>query len=301
MKISHLIKVIAFLLLVILADRCVGKVIETLYKNTDDITISKIRYTFYHSNEDILIFGSSRAQHHYIPDTLVKGTGYTAFNCGLGGQPLAFSLVQISETMKRYKPKKIILDVTPDFRYDKDSDPRLNVLAPFYNHDTLVKRILIDNGSKFEKLKFLSSVYPFNGTLADILLAFIYVPEVSFKGYIPSPPGVIEENWIPDENSANNLMIPARQKKYLREIAGLCIQNKIELWIIISPLYKTTKEELKISQDIKDLAKQEDIHFIDFSQDSFFSDNVLFKDHLHLTTSGAEKYSGMVRDSIFSF
>lgn len=296
---TRILKIFSFLLLVFLADRLAGKILENLYQNSTDITISKIRYTFYATNEDILIFGSSRAQNHYIPDTISKGTGYTSFNGGLGGQPLAFSLVQISKTLKRYKPKVIVLDVTPNFTYDKDSDPRLNILAPFYHSDTLVRRILYNNFSKFERLKFLSSVYPYNSMIADLILALVYTPNVSVNGFIACPPGIANENWIPDENYENNGEIPAMQMGYIQEITNLCIQNKIDLWIILSPLYKTTDEELKISRDLKLFAEQQDVHFVDFSKNIYFSDYKLFKDHLHLTSNGAEIFSEMVRDSIF--
>lgn len=299
MKQSIIYKVIFFILLTVSADWLVGMVLAHLYNSSEDITISKIRYTFYESGEDVLIFGSSRAQHHYIPDILVEGTHYTGFNCGLGGQPLAFSLVQISETLKRYKPQTIILDVTPDFRFDVDSDPRLKILAPYYRTDTLVKKILLDNGSKYERLKFLSSIYPYNGMLADILLAHIYVPDVSIKGYIPSPQGTIDQNWVPEEDAADNQAIPAKQVQYLKRIVDICKKEEVSLWIIISPLYRTTIEEEKISRQIKDFAEINDISFIDFSFNQTFSDYRLFKDHLHLTTAGAEIFTIMVRDSVF--
>ena len=300
MKHSTTYKAVFFILLIITADWFVGFILAHLYKRSEDITISKIRYTLYETEEDVLIFGSSRAQHHYIPDILVEGTNSTSFNCGLGGQPLAFSLVQISETLRRYKPQTIILDVTPDFRFDLDSDPRLKTLGPYYKTDTLVKEILLDNGSKLEKLKFLSSIYPYNGMLADIVLAYIYVPDVSIKGYIPSPPGTIDPNWLPEEDSADNQEIPRKQEMYLNRIAEICNKDDINLWIIISPLYRTTVEEQKISSQIKVFAENNNIHLIDFSLHDEFSDYQLFKDHLHLTTSGAEKFTIMVRDSLFS-
>jgi hypothetical protein len=300
MKQSIIYKIVFFVLLIITADWFVGIILEHLYKRSEDITISKIRYTLHESEEDVLVFGSSRAQHHYIPDILVEGTNYTSFNCGLGGQPLAFSLVQISETLKRYKPQTIILDVTPDFRFDVDSDPRLKILGPYYKTDTLVRKILLDNGSKFEKLKYLSSIYPYNGMLADIVLAWIYVPDVSIKGYIPSPQGTVDQNWLPDEDTADNQDIPAKQVQYLKRIVDICRKEDVSLWIIISPLYRPTMEEEKISIQIKDFAEINNISFIDFSFNQTFSDYRFFKDHLHLTTSGAEIFSTMVRDSVFN-
>ncbi len=297
MKIRILFRSLIFVLIVLVSDWLVGKAMAYMYGRTHDITISKIRYTFFDSDEDILILGSSRAQHHYIPEVLVKGTGLTAFNGGLGGQPLAFSLVQLSETFKRYKPKAVILDVTPDFRFDHDSDPRLKILGPYYKTNSLARSILLDNGTKFERVKYMSSVYPYNGVLADLVLACFYVPDVSIKGYIASPGGSIDPDWQMNESEQDYNGIPAKQKRYLKAIADLCNEEGVKLWIIISPLYNTTEGEKIISAEVSGFASESGIGFLNFSQ--ALTDYRLFKDHLHLSTAGAEAFTVMVRDSLF--
>ncbi|MBE0654109.1 MAG: hypothetical protein IH594_09945 [Bacteroidales bacterium] len=246
-----------------------------------------------------MVFGSSKAQHQYIPDTLSAGTGYTAYNCGLGGQPIAFSLIQISETLKRYKPKLIILDVPPDISRARDSDPRLKILNPFYHDNTLVKRILLNNDSKFEKLKFTSAIYPYNGMIAEMILSLAYDPGVSVKGFIPIYGSTLEGNEVTNKESELINKIPVKQMEYLEEIARLCRDHSAICWIIISPVYKTTHQELVTIKDLKDFADKNNIHFLDFSECADLSDHLLFRDNLHLNIDGAKKFSGMVRDSIF--
>ena len=297
MKIRILLRSLIFVLIVLVSDWLIGKAMAYMYGRSHDITISKIRYTFYDSDEDILILGSSRAQHHYIPEVLVKGTGLTAFNGGLGGQPLAFSLVQLSETFKRYKPKAVILDVTPDFRFDHDSDPRLKILGPYFKTDSLVRSILLDNGTKFERVKFISKVYPYNGMLADLVLACFYVPAVSVNGYIASPGGCVDPDWQMNEDEPAYNGIPAKQQLYLKAIADLCNEEEVKLWIIISPLYNTTEGEKMISAEVAGFARDNGIGFLDFSRS--LTDYRFFKDHLHLSTAGAEVFTSMVRDSLF--
>jgi len=270
---------------------------ETAYQSTGDLIISKIRYTLNKTCEDILIFGSSRAQHHYVSDTISKETGRSVYNCGIGGQGLTFSFIQISETLKRYNPQAIILDVSPNIRFAKDSDPRLKILAPYYHDNTLIRRLLADNGPEFEKLKYASSIYPYNGMLYDLLLGLVYSSDVSVKGYIPIF-GTLDANFIPDESSGNNHEISSKQREVLQEITSLCKKHKVDFWIIVSPIYKTTKEDLKIIQDLEIFTKQQGIHFLDFSQNASFSDHLLFKDNLHLNFRGAGKYSVIVGDSI---
>jgi len=299
-RIIRLGKIISFLLLIVVSDKLAGRILGHLYQTSTLGDISKIRYSFYHTNEDLLIFGPSTANHNYIPDTIISGTGYTAYNCGFGGQPIAFSLVQISETMKRYAPKVIILDVAPSFKFELDNDPRLKILGPYYHDNKLIRKILIDNGSKFEKLKYISSIYPYNGMLADLLISLVYHPNVGFKGFIPIYGSTLNENTISEEHQEFfHKEIPLKQLNYLQDITKLCQKHNVDLWIIISPIFRTQDHHLITIKDLRIYAEQHNIHFLDFSRNSNFSDYLLFRDNFHLNINGAIKYSKMVRDSVF--
>jgi hypothetical protein len=299
--IIRLTKIISFLLLIVILDILAGKILEHLYQTSTLGSISKIRYSFFDSNEDLLIFGASTANHNYIPDTIIKGTGLTAYDCGLGGQPIAFSLIQIYETLKRYEPKIIILDIAPSFPFSLDTDPRLRILGPYYHDDIFIEKILIDNGSKFEKLKYISSIYPYNGMLADLLLSLVHQKDVSFKGFVPIYGSTLDEDHETYENpELYHQEIPIRQLEYLQEITNLCQKHNVDLWIIISPIYRIQEHHLITIQNLMIYAKQHDIHFLDFSQDKNLSDHMLFRDNYHLNINGAIKYSGMVRDTIFN-
>jgi hypothetical protein len=289
-------KIIPFLIFLLLSDRFIGIILEKLYNKSNDINISKIRYTLNETHEDILIFGSSRAQHHYIPDTISKITGHNSYNCGLGGQGIAFSFIQISETLTRYKPLRIIFDVSPNILLDKKSDQKLNILTPYYQDNTLIQNIL-NRSSSFEKLKCTSFIYPYNGLLYDLLTGLVYTPEVSVKGYIPIY-GTIDTNKIAYEDHGIIQDIPSDQMEYLQKIINICQSHKAELWILVSPIYKETKEDSKIIQDLRDFLLQQHVHFLDFSQNPDFSNYILFKDNLHLNYDGAIKYSKIVADSI---
>lgn len=288
-----------FILFIISADRIVGKILARSYQHSSDITISKVRYTFKETNEDILTFGSSRAQHHYVSDTISKITGYSVFNCGLGGQGIAFSFIQISETLKRYKPLILLLDVSPNILLDKNSDQKLKILGPYYHDDKLISTTL-NKSSRFERLKYSLGIYPYNSMLYDLLLSFVYNPNVSIKGYIPIT-GTIDATMIEVDDARNIRDIPSKQVGYLKEIIKICKEEKAELWILISPIYKISPGDLNIINDLRILSKQYSIHFLDFSQDYNFSDYRLFKDNLHLNLYGASKYSKMVSDSLVPF
>lgn len=290
------LKITLFVLLILLADKFIGKALEKIYQTSNDLAISKIRYTLKETGEDILIFGSSRAQHHYIPDTISEITGHTAYNCGLGGQGLSFSLIQISETLKRYSPQIIIFDVSPNILLDRNSDQKLKILGPYYHNNDLIRGMLNQN-SKFERLKYVSSIYPYNGLLYSLILGLVYSPDVNSKGYTPIS-GVMDADLISGENLENNYEILAKNMEYLEEITNTCQKNKVDLWLLISPIYKITQGDLEIIKDLGIFAKQQCVHLLDFSKNILFSNRLLFKDNLHLNTSGAKIYSRIVGDSI---
>jgi hypothetical protein len=298
---KRLLKLVAVLIIIFLLDKLTGIILGHLYQTSTNDAIYKIRYSFTQTNEDILIFGPSRAQHHYIPDTLTKGTKLKAYNCGLGGQPIAFSLVQISETLKRYNPKIIILDIPPDISLARDPDPRLSVLNPYFHKDTLVRQVLLNNSSRFEKLKFIFSTYPYNGMIAEIILSLVYDPKVSVKGFIPIYGSKTDDDEIRREGTDPLKEIPAIQLEYLQRITELCQRNNVNLWLVISPLYNITQQEKKTIQDLKDYANKNNVRLMDFSKSWAFNDNILFRDNLHLNIDGAIKFTAMVRDSILNY
>jgi hypothetical protein len=179
---------------------------------------------------------------------------------------------------------------------DENSDQKLKILNPYYHNNALIRRI-INQTSRFESLKYASSIYPYNSELYDLLLSLIYTPDVSIKGYIPIS-GTINTNLNINQESLEIHEIADKQIIKLHEIVNIFKENKVALWILISPIYKKTKEDLKIIQDIRTLANHSCVHFIDFTENPLFSDHLLFKDNLHLNLQGANKYSRIVGDSI---
>ena len=130
-----------------------------------------------------------------------------------------------------------------------------------------------------------------------MLLSLVYTPDVSIKGYIPIS-GTIDTNMILNQKSGEIRKISDDQLTILNKITRICKENEVDLWILISPIYKQTEEDIRINQDIRDFAKQNCIHFIDFTENIVFSDPLLFKDNLHLNSHGAIEYSKIVGDSL---
>jgi len=294
----HLFRFFVFVIFLGISDQFIGLLLKRLYSTTNYEDIAKIRYSCDSTNQQILIYGSSRAQHHYIPDTITKYTGLSCYNCGIGGQGLAFSYIQIAEMLKRQKPVLIILDVSPNIILDPESDEKLKMLMPFYYRDTIIQNILT-NSSWIEKIKYYSAVYPYNGTILSIMKSILSLKSDRNKGYIPLYGRLSDESEWTD--NSGNLIIPERQVILLNRIISSCKLNNVILKLVVSPIRKKHNSDDSILKQVRELAEQNGIEYLDFSIDkTFIMNNIFFKDNLHLNSDGATVFSIKLSDIILS-
>lgn len=292
-------KLITFITIILLFDYLIGKSCEKLYETSQYSSFAKLRYTLFETKEDLLILGSSRAMNQLNPKILEKNTGLSTYNCGFGGQGLIFSYIQLIETLKRYKPKAIILDVSPNILIDNLSNDKLKILMPYYKRDTIIFNALISND--LDRIKFLSAIYPYNSTIGSLLRGLYDKYVDSLNGFVPVY-NILDTNMV-----SENLSIQFKENKIphdkfidLYKIIDLCEINNIKTIIIIGPFYKTNKNLDKILDQIyQELKSYKNISFLDFSRNSLFLGNGLyFYDNLHLNKMGADLYSDLLSHKI---
>jgi len=285
-------KFFIFFMLLFVVDRIIGYSFMQLFNKSKHLEIAKLRYSMNSTNQDILIFGSSRALHHYIPDSITLHTGMTAYNCGLGGQGIGFSYIQIHKTLKRYLPKQLILDISPGFLIDKDQMQKIKVLLPFYGEDTVIDNVL-NEGKWIEKMKFASKIYPYNGISYSIISAFISKSTNIYNGYKPLN-GKIDTTILYKENlnQSEKFSIPTDQVDFLTKIVNECKDKQVDLIIVVSPIYKPNERAKSIINYLKRFSQAHATKFEDFSENDLFRNHQdLFKDNLHLNHGGASLFS----------
>ncbi len=295
-------RTVVFVLIVFLFDRILGFVSQGLYNTTKDYTISKLRYTIDSTKQDILILGSSRAQHHFIPDIFENNTGYSTFNCGFGGQGLQFSYIQLYESLKRYKPKIVVIDISPNVLLDPDSQQKLKILLPFFQRDTLIYNALTNRKSS-EKLKFISSIYPYNSTIVSLIRGYIKQNNDSLNGFIPLT-GLIDTTDLTKQINAGfpGTIIPDEKFYYLKALISLCKENNISTVAVVSPIYQTNEDlDHMVGQIEKSCESLNGLYFFDLSKYSeIYKHMNLFKDNLHLNLDGAIVYSEVLSQKLKS-
>jgi hypothetical protein len=293
---SKIVRLLVFVLLVVASDKIIGRICEKLYYKSNDYNIHRLRYTLDSTREDILILGSSRAQYHFIPSIIDQNTGLRSYNCGFGGEGLVFSFIQLKESLKRYKPRLVVLEVSPNILIDPESQQKLKILMPFSKKDPLIYDALTKE-EMTERVKLMSSIYPYNSTIASLITGR-YKPNVDTTGGFMPLQGVIDTIGI---NSKINVAfpstsIPQDRLDVLKQFITTCTNSNIKLLIVVSPVYQANQNLDEMTQYIETTCKEYNkAYFLNYSKLEGVHQNPLyFKDNLHLNYDGAKVFSEVV-------
>jgi hypothetical protein len=293
---SNLLKLLVFITVLIASDKIIGTICQKLYYKSNDYNIYRLRYTLDSTKEDVLIFGSSRAEYHFIPETIQQNTGLSTYNCGFGGEGLLFSFIQLSESLKRYKPKLVVLEVSPNVLIDPESQQKLKILMPFSKKDPIIYNALT-NEELFERVKLLSSIYPYNSTIASLITGGYKRNTDTLNGFTPVN-GIIDTAGLADY--INRLFpttsIPAERLNVLRQFIAVCNDNDIKLVVVVSPVYQSNTNLETMIREIKAVCTpSKNFYFLNYCKlGSVHQNRNYFKDNLHLNYEGAKVFSETV-------
>jgi hypothetical protein len=248
---------------------------------------------------EVLIFGSSRANHHYVPNVFEEGLKMSYYNTGRDGNSILYNYAVLKSILRRYTPEIIILDIRPhDFYFNSKGYERLSSLLPYYlNHQEI--RSILNLRSPYERIELLSSIYPFNSSIITIGIGNLSINQqrkYDNKGYIPLDGKMKETDLIAFQDPAGT--IDTNLLLALDSISEQCFRNNIKLFLCNSPFYFETTET-KIDTLVRSIVGKYNFKYFDFSNEpDFMCRPDLFRDKSHLNNDGARCYSSMVLDSI---
>ena len=302
------VKLLALLVLVALVDFVIGSLVEYLYFNQGNNWYTATTYVVNEAEEDILVFGSSRANHHYVPDILTDATGLSCYNAGCDGQSLFYDYALFRSVLSRRKPEKVILDLGRTSLYhDQANYDRLSHLYPYYgNNDGLSS--VVDLKGKSGRLTRLSKLYTYNSTILVILKSFVS-PRTDYKGYIPYPgdptmdPATVSYDslWLGVyDESIRGMRIDENKVNILNSFVEDALDAGVDLYVIDSPYFFLQKDSNNISlSTISDILTGHNLTYYNFANNEEFTlQTGLFGDETHMNHFGAEKFSRVVADII---
>jgi hypothetical protein len=305
-NISRVIKLLIFILIIIIADKGIGHVLSKLYFNEKEGKIHTLNYALSECKADVLIFGNSRAQHHYDTRIISAALHMSCYNAGEdGGYSIIFPYAEIKMITERYSPKIIILEFSGVNNFPGAYD-RLSILLPYYKEHPEIRPLILLR-SPFERVKFLSSIYPFNSVVIDIK-HFRKDTTEEFDGYIPLKTKLNLDLLKPEtdferQSEIATILPDANMVNALEDIIEICKRKNISLFVINSPDFHRMNEKHyslspadKVAQDI---FRRNQVNFLDFSYSPVFTGHSeLFADKVHLNEEGSRSFSTLVIDSL---
>ncbi len=207
-------------------------------------------------------------------------------------------------------PKIVIFEFSPTgiVHYEGDYD-RLSILLPYYKDYPEIRPIILLRGP-FERIKLMSSIYPFNSDIINIIGFNTNNGEAlkkDFDGYVPLThisnsdeleikPEILNQSIIGSKSVVDTNMVSA-----LENMIRICREKSIALFIINSPIFREANEPsgqaFPVEKISLDIIHRNHVNYFDFSSNPVFVDHPeLFADKAHLNEKGASVFTKMITD-----
>jgi hypothetical protein len=292
--------------LIVILDMALGASLGHLYRKTQTGETGGLINDALSRHAQVLLLGSSRMRHHGMPAVLNRKLSLTAFNAGMDGQDFLYA-VMLFDLWQRSNPPPaaIVLNIDSDsFEKNDEELQRAGVFSFYYDDSPLVRQILNER-SRFERLKFLSRAYRANGKVFAIAKNLFTQPEPDFDGFEPLS-GQLSPETVPARHETTPTLAEFWSLKVecFKRLADYCTQQGTRLVLVQSPRFREDKHahDAWVNVLSQFLASYPDIEFVDLSTcahpDVFRDKPELFKDGSHLNAQGAEIFSTMLAEAL---
>jgi hypothetical protein len=298
-----LFKLLAFLVLIFCVDKLIGMQLKKFYfKQTSGLDYLTT-YALEKTTADILILGSSRAVNIFNTAEFEKKTGLTCYNGGRYGEPIFYHLALLKSALARYNPKVILLSFDAgNFSENSQAYDRLTVLLPYYNSHPEIRSI-VDLKGPYEKLKLVSSIYPYNSLLLPIITgntAYSKQKYANTNGYIPIDKTI--QGPLKTFDYTKDTVLDSVKINSYKSFIESCLHANIPLFIVCPPyMIRPIGTDPSITAG-KAIAGEYHIPFLDYSRDSFYTSKPqLFADFRHLNADGVSYFAKAVLDTVTTY
>jgi hypothetical protein len=287
-------------------DIAIGASLNRLYRKTRTGESGGLINDALSRHVQVLLLGSSRMRHHAMPAVLNRKLSLTAYNAGMDGQDFLYAMMLFDLWQRtNAPPKAVVLNVDPDsFQKNDDELQRAGIFSFYYDNSPLVRQILNER-SRFERLKFLSRAYRANGKVLAICKNLFTHTVPDFDGFEPLSGGLFAQTVTAPCESIPTLNEFWRLKvECFTRLADYCTNHGTRLVLVQSPRYRedARAHDAWVNVLSQFLATYPTVEFVDLSTcahpDVFRDKPELFKDGSHLNAHGAEIFSTMLADAL---
>lgn len=281
------------LLVIAVCDLLIGSGLRMLYERQRSGLLYRTTYSIDSTKADYLVFGSSRANHHYDPREFEPALGSSFYNCGRDAQGALFSSAVASAVISRYSPRCIIIDIRPD-EFTRSDEGTLSTLLPYHRNPAI--RPYLDFNGKFENVKLLSSIYPYNSLFTNLLVGLKSEHEKDYNGYI-------ELNTYSTTDSIITISEPKGPEtakiRAFDDLMAVLNRRRIPTLLIISPVYAHNILSTTPATCAELEKKYPFVHYYNFTNDRDWLHREEFSnDDFHLNKTGAARFSRKVAELV---
>lgn len=274
-------------------DMAFGLVMRRLVDGATSGHVGRDNYISNVCYDDVLVFGSSRGQGNYNTRMMTDSLGLGCFNCAEDGCGSVLAYARLRMIEERRRPKLIIYDVFPETDYfnffgDSFTAPFLKVHYDRPGVDSLLWMM-----DSTERIKMLSGIHRYKAQCK------------SFKDCVSR-----RRDWdtlcgfVPIDLDFDTLKIHKEINIYYDRAAGYvyddvklgCLKRfvertrDVEVVCVVSPIWYGM--DTAALDTIKRICADNDLRFIDFSNDEkYVHNNLYFKDGCHLNARGADEFT----------
>ena len=287
---KFLIYIICSCILLFLVDRGIGFVLDCLRENAKGGSTKELHYIANESTDDVVIFGSSRANHHYVPQIIEDSLGVTCFNMGQDGNGIVLMYGRYQMLLERYNPKLIIYDVGSfDYSTIYDNSRYLDRLKEFYDKDC-VRKEFIELADWKEQWKMESKMYRNNSKVMAIVGDNILCRKLN-KGYTPLY-GIVTDSakYEYEIIDSTDWGLDSVKLSLFERFVCDTKDRDIPLVMFVSPVYAQSAKVDYIEAE-KICAKYDVPFYYLMEMEGIASDYTMFQDRTHMNNTGAEKYT----------
>ncbi len=254
---------------------------------------------------DVALMSSSHVHCDINPAVLWHDHGIPSYVMTAAEQPTWVTYYYIKELCKNQDPELIVMDLFAAAAFGDELKDRWmadNLYGVRFSPNKL--EMLYNTCSADQINKFFPSFFGYHSRYDEIELKSI--PKlikkdvgVNFKGYTGYD-DVYTENHPPASGIIEKKKPEEKTLKYLKKIIDYTKKHDIELLLIVSP-YPSASEEEMIYNWIEDLARENDVGFVNANHDfekigiDMMKD---FTDNSHLNIEGGMKYTSYLGNII---
>lgn len=294
---KYILKIVLFFALVALFDAAIGAAGNYLISHCKNGDTFIRNYIATQCREDVIVMGSSRANHHYVPQVIGDSLHLSCFNAGYDALGILNMFGRYKLICRNHTPKILIYDIfAPNEIYGDGSDhlKYLDGLRPYASMPE-IDSIFADI-APMERYKMLSKAYRYNTKILQIVGEFMGHTPPPPAGYLPLY-GVMSyeaEAYKPEYTGQKPDSV---KLNYVRKLIADTRSKGILLVLAVSPRYGANS-----NQDLLPIAKlcqEEGVPFLNHFTDSrFCSQKQFFKDSHHLNDEGARRYSAVIAKEV---